>query len=118
MAWHQNQKKMATTDVKQKVQLVKGEFTPSEASDIIEALIKQKVNFHKIQRLKLWTGDCECNTPGLDGRIGELIEDKKTAKAFINEARRKGMNIEINGSLEISYTEPSGEIKTYQISKN
>ena len=97
---------------------MKGEFTPSEACDIVEALIKQKVNFHKIQRLRLWEGNCESDTPGLDGRIGELIEDKKTAKTFINEARKKGMNIEINGSLEISYTELSGKIKTFQISKN
>ena len=109
---------MATTDVKQKVQLVKGEFTPSEACDIVEALIKQKVNFHKVQRLRLWEGNCDSDTPGLDCRIAELLEDKKTAKAFINEARKKGMNIEIQGSLEISYTEPSGKIKTYQISKN
>ena len=109
---------MTTTNIQQKVQLVKGEFTPSEASDIIEALIKTKINFHKIQRLKLWEGNCDSNTSGLDGRIDELLKDKIDAKKFIKKARQGNYNLQISGTLNLTLTEPSGEIKSFQISKN
>ena len=39
------------TEVIQKVQLVEGKFTPSEAADVVSSLISEKINFHKIQRL-------------------------------------------------------------------
>ena len=96
---------VVSKEVKQKIQLVDGKFTPSEASDVIEALIREKINFHKIQRLKLWTGNDCCDTDSLDGRRGELILEKKIAKDFIAEARRGGHNLVINGTLEISFTE-------------
>ena len=34
---------------KQTIQLVKGEFTPSEAAHVIVGLIDEKINFHKIE---------------------------------------------------------------------
>ena len=40
-------------NIKQKFQLVKGDFTPSEASDVIMSLIDEKINFHQKQRLLL-----------------------------------------------------------------
>lgn len=32
----------------QKIQLVDGNFTVSEASDIVQALLNEKINFHKL----------------------------------------------------------------------
>lgn len=87
---------------KQKVQLVKGEFTPSDASHVIMSLIDEKINFHKLQRLQKREGNHLCNTNELDGRIGELIKEKEIAKSFIAEARNHNGKIAINGVLEIS----------------
>ncbi len=91
-----------TEKVSQKIQLVKGEFTPSEASHIIMNLIDEKINFHKIQRLQIWEGDHKCKTDQLDGRIAELEKEKVIAKEFINSTRDLGQNLKINGILEIS----------------
>lgn len=88
--------------VAQKIQLVKGEFTPSEASHIIMNLIDEKINFHKIQRLQIWEGDHKCKTDDLDGRIVELEKEKVIAREFINNSRGLGKNLEINGVLNIS----------------
>ena len=85
----------------QKVQLVKGDFTPSEASHVVTSLIDSKINFHKIQRLQIWEGNHRCKTDQLDGRIEELEEEMRVAKEYINKARAKGQNIKINGILEI-----------------
>lgn len=87
--------------ITQKIQLVKGDFTPSEASDIIMSLINEKINFHKLQRLQMWEGDHKCKTDQLDGRIGELQREREVALEFINNMRCSGQNLKINGILEI-----------------
>lgn len=94
-----------TKKAKKTIQLVDGTFTPSEASDVINALIDEKINFHKIQRLQLWEGNHKCNTNGLDGRIEELMKEKQMAREIINEARTKGTNIIINGTLNLKFVD-------------
>ncbi len=94
--------KLQNQKVSQKIQLVKGEFTPSEASHIIMNLIDEKINFHKIQRLQIWEGDHQCKTEALDGRIKELEKEKEVAREFINSTRSWGQNLKINGVLEIT----------------
>lgn len=87
----------------QKVQLVEGTFTPSEASDVISALIDEKINFHKLQRLSLCEGHQDANTTYPDGRIGELMREKDIAKDIIREARTMGYQLQIDGTLEITF---------------
>lgn len=91
-----------TEKVSQKIQLVKGEFTPSEASHVVMNLIDEKINFHKIQRLQIWEGNHKCKTGELDGRIKELEKEKEIAREFINNTRGLGQNLKINGVLEIT----------------
>ncbi|EPR65339.1 hypothetical protein [Cyclobacterium qasimii] len=86
----------------QKIQLVKGEFTPSEAAHVLMGLIDEKINFHKIQRLQIWEGNHGSKTDQLDGRIQELELEKKKAHEFINITRGLGQKLSINGVLEIS----------------
>jgi hypothetical protein len=88
-----------------KIQLVDGTFTPAEASDVISALINEKINFHKIQRLKIWEGNHLGKTNLLDGRIGELEQEKHNARNIIGQARANGKKIAINGILEIKYVD-------------
>ena len=87
---------------KQNIQLVDGEFTPSEASDVIMSLIDQKINFHKLQRLALCEGFYGADTEYPDGRIGELEEERDIAKDFISQVRYQGKKLKINGVLEIT----------------
>ena len=89
----------------QKVHLVDGMFTPSEALDVIQSLIDQKINFHKIQRLSWREGQADCNTDYPDGRIAELLAEKKKIRAHINELRSRGNLIRIDGILNISEVE-------------
>ncbi|GAA0873094.1 hypothetical protein GCM10009117_22410 [Gangjinia marincola] len=91
-----------TTDVNQKIQLVQGSFTPSEASHVICSLLDEKINFHKIQRLQMREGDECCETKPLDGRIQELQEEKRIAKEYIAGIRALGKNLKIDGILNIT----------------
>lgn len=96
---------MELTEVIQKIQLIEGQFTPSEASDLISSLIKEKINFHKIQRLGQVIHDETCDTKQSEERIIELIGERKIAKDFISKSKVKGRNIQINCVLEITYDE-------------
>ena len=101
---------LTMTEVLQKVQLVDGKFTPSEAAHVISALIEEKINFHKIQRLSLCEGNEDSNLSYPNGRIAELMEEKKVAKDFLAKARAQGVNVRINGVLEITFEEGSEDL--------
>lgn len=92
----------AVETIKQNIQLVKGEFTPSEAFDVINALIDEKINFHKIQRLQIWERNHVSKTDHLDDRITELQQEKERTRDFILKAKSNGNNLKINGVLEIT----------------
>ena len=97
---------METTTIKdQKVNLVEGTFTPSEAMDVVTALIREKINFHKIQRLSWYEGDQNANTEFPDGRIGELEKELADTREFINQYRQSGVRLKIDGQLLISLAE-------------
>ena len=89
------------------IQLVKGEFTPVEASHIIMNLISEKINFHKIERLQIWEANHNCKTEQIDARIEELENEKLVAKQLISIAKELGAKLKINSSLEVSFTEVS-----------
>ena len=86
----------------QNIQLVDGEFTPSQASDIISALINQKINYHKIEGLQLWERDHNNDPKPLSNCIDELEKEKRHAEEFIAELKAKGKNLKINGILNLS----------------
>ena len=88
--------------VTQKVNLVEGMFTASEALDVVQALIDQKINFHKVPRLSWREGHENCNTEYPDGRITELMEEKKKLKDYINSLRSNGNLIKIDGEIKLS----------------
>lgn len=94
--------KNVKTSTIQKIQLVDGEFTVSEASDVVLSLLNEKINFHKLQRLSWCEGSQTADTKFPDGRIAELEHEKSVAKEFFADARAKGKTIKIDGILNIS----------------
>jgi hypothetical protein len=93
------------TEVIQKVQLVEGKFTPSEAADVISALISEKINFHKLKRLSKLEGNETADCSQTSSRIKELEDERMIAREFIKIAKMEGYNLKINGTLEISFDE-------------
>lgn len=92
---------MTTVDVTQKVKLVDGVFTPSEASDVINALIREKINFHKIHRLSLCEGDVNSDTSFDNGRVSELLKEKEEFKYIYHQAKLDGKRVRIHGILNV-----------------
>lgn len=90
---------------RKKLNLVNGDFTPSEAADLINNLIDEKINFHKIQRLQLWEGNHNCDIGFLNSRITELEVEREKTMDFIAKLRLSGKSIHISGQLELTTVE-------------
>lgn len=88
--------------IDQNIELVNGTFTASEASHIINRLIDEKINFHKIQRMQRFESDHITGSDFLNDRIYELEKEKEISKDFISKVRTAGGKLKINGILEIS----------------
>jgi hypothetical protein len=88
-------------DVLTKVQLVDSTFSPSEASDVVSSLIREKINFHKLHRLSMCEGNVNSDTNYDDSRVVELELERKEFKEICREAKLMGKRIKINGVLEI-----------------
>ena len=90
------------TITEQKINLIDGCFTASEASDIINNILKVKINFHKLQSMTLLEGNvndpCEFDST----RIHELLNDQKIAKEFFKDVRLNGKKLKINSTINIS----------------
>ncbi len=92
---------MTTTEVTHKVKLVDGKFTAMEAKEVINSLIDEKINFHKIHRLALCEGDVNTDTTFDDSRVGQLMREKEDFREVYLEAKRAGKQVRIHGTLEI-----------------
>jgi uncharacterized protein with FMN-binding domain len=86
----------------QKINLIDGSFTASEASDIINNILKVKINFHKLQSISLLEGNVNDPCEFDNSRIHELLNEQKIAKEFFKNVRLNGKKLKINSTIHIS----------------
>ena len=91
----------AKTDIQTEVALIKGSFTPSEASDLMLGLIDEKINFHKLQRLRWCEGYFKADTSYADTRIAELEAEKEHVRQYIRQARKSGKMVRVHGHVSL-----------------
>jgi len=89
------------TEVTHKVQLVNGEFTAQEASEVVNSLLNEKISFHRLHRLSLNEANVGCDTSFDGSRISELKQEKEDFKAIYQEANAAGKKVRIKGILEV-----------------
>ncbi len=94
--------KQPTKEVNETIELVKGGFTPSEAYHVVSALIREKVNFHKIHRLRQCEGDCNSDISYSNSRIEELESQLNLAQQFLQAADALGKEVNVESSLKIT----------------
>lgn len=86
----------------QTIKLIEGNFSPSEAADVINAVLNVKINFHKLQRLSRTEGDQSDTCDYDNDRIDELLTSRENAKAFFNKIRQEGGKINIESTITIT----------------
>jgi len=91
----------------QKITLIDGFFTPSDAKDVMIALLNEKINFHKVKRLSITEGNIEDDCLYDSNRIDELIEAKQNAIDFFNQLDTSDSFLEIDSTIEIKVKQKS-----------
>ncbi len=86
----------------QKINLIDGSFTPSEAADIINDVLLVKINFHKLQRLSITEGNLNDTCEYDSSRIDELLAEQQIAKDFFKNIRLQGKKLKINSTINIT----------------
>ena len=89
-------------NTKQDINLIEGSFSSSEASDIINAMLKVKINFHKIHRLSIREGNENDNCELDNSRISQLITEETFSKAFFKQARLQGKKLKMTSTINIT----------------
>lgn len=96
---------MKTTD------LIKGQFTPEEAREILCDMLKSKINFHNIKSLSSLV---RFNQPSPESelRIQELQEAREQLLALIQQAEDLNMDLHIESTINVSFQlkEQSAEV--------
>ena len=86
----------------QEINLISGEFSASEAADIITETLNVKINFHRLKRLSITEGNSDDGCKHDTGRINELLDEKEIAKDFFNQIRIQGKKIKMSSTINIS----------------
>ncbi|MEN2280886.1 hypothetical protein AAGF08_02025 [Algoriphagus sp. SE2] len=80
--------------------LIKGDFSPEEASEIINHLFAKKINFHERKNFS-----DEIRFGEVDNNSKERIKELKKCKASLNEfmelAKKQGKNLRIKSSISV-----------------
>lgn len=86
----------------QKINLIEGRFTANEAADIINDVLKVKINFHKLHRLSITEGDSNDACEYDNGRIDALLNEQQIAKNFFKDAKLQGKKLKIQSTIHIT----------------
>jgi hypothetical protein len=92
----------SNTKTEQKINLIDGRFTASEAADIIKDVLNLKINFHKLHRLSITAGDSNAACEFDNGRIDELLNEQEIAKEFFKDVRLQGKKLKISSTIHIT----------------
>ncbi len=95
---------MTSVDLVQKLRLLFGKFTPSQARDLVNNMVDEQINQHKLQHLSKWIGNNNISSKKLDETINQLNETKKELLGAIDQAQAEGMNVRLDGSVDITFT--------------
>jgi hypothetical protein len=84
----------------QNYKLVEGQFSPSDATNILFALFNSKINFHQLESFRIQeqnfsNRDCIKH----DQRAVELRDAYLFLKSIINSASDDSMDLEIHGTI-------------------
>lgn len=80
--------------------LIKGEFSPEDASEIINHLFAKKINFHERRNFsdEIRLGEVDQNSKE---RIQELKESKALLNEFLKYAKEQGKNLRIESTISV-----------------
>ncbi|NJM78691.1 MAG: hypothetical protein HC854_01925 [Flavobacterium sp.] len=84
--------------------LVKGQFSPAEARNILFTLINDKIKFHQLDLFSK-TERNKTNNIHSKERIKELELSRDNLESFLEELEDKNLKISIDGNITLKLTQ-------------
>lgn len=81
--------------------LVQGLFTPTDAKDVVNPIIDQKINFYRLQQVKDMVAEEGYGKGNFATEIEDLRKLKEELKDFIDLAKQTGHRLEIKAHIDI-----------------
>ncbi|MFT6337219.1 MAG: hypothetical protein ACI86M_003885 [Saprospiraceae bacterium] len=85
----------------QSISLIDGLFTPSDASDILNAMLTKKINYHNLQIMRITEGNHDDPCSHDSKRLDKLKAEKARLKEIINDVRGLGKRMNIQSIIKI-----------------
>jgi hypothetical protein len=89
---------------KHSFKLIDGQFSPSDAGKVVFALVSSKINYHSMEKFsneERFGKDAAHS----EKRITALKKVKDLLKKVFDSAEQKGLNVKIDGFIEITIIE-------------
>lgn len=84
----------------QEYDLIKGDFSPEDASEMIYHMISKKINFHEHRNFSSEIRFGEVDQHSVE-RIQQLKASLSSFYAVINEAKEQGRNLRISSTISV-----------------
>jgi vacuolar-type H+-ATPase catalytic subunit A/Vma1 len=92
---------MSAQEQFQKVDFIRGSFTPSEMRELISSFIDKSINLYKIQYMSQWEANHKHKIETLNNKIEELTNKKKKLLKVVEKAGLEGARVSLDSILEL-----------------
>jgi hypothetical protein len=82
--------------------LIDGEFSPSEAKNVLFALVNSKINFHAMESFGI-TERTSGDTSFHENRIMQLTQTNKDIRELMAYANENNLRLKIDGIVKIKF---------------
>ena len=79
-----------------------GSFSPSEAQEIVNSLVKQYQNCYQLQFMKSWEANHDFDSSEIDKKIDSLQSLQEELNEVIRTAREAGTRVDIEALSKLS----------------
>lgn len=86
---------------KNKFPLIKEEYSPEEARELLMTLVADTIHFHSLHNLRSWerSGDEDKST---DKKIEELNKLRENILEMLNSLDTENLSVEINAEIKVT----------------
>ncbi len=90
----------STEVAKDQQDLIKGDFSPEDAAEIVNHLITKKIRFHEVRSFSNEIRLGETDASSVE-RVEQLKESRESLNKLIKQAQEQGKNLRVSSTISI-----------------
>ena len=82
--------------------LVKGNFSPEEAKEVLFKLIQSKISYHQLEAFSI-SERTSSNVAHIEKRVYELTDTRNNLEEIIALAKKENKKLKVDGTITIEF---------------